>query len=338
MKAVLLDRQGAFDGLRYADFPEPKPAPHECLVRTHAIALNGFDPMIVLGATQLKTPLPMVPAGDAAGEIVALGDDVDRSKYKIGDRVSLYPYVSGVGMMGETALGVCRDYFSAPAANLLPIPDGVSYAEAAALPVAYGTAYRMITQRAELKAGEKVLIVGATGGVGTCCIQLAKNCGAEVIAVGSSEWKLERLKALGADHVIDTSHQDMVAQAHHIAGRPHFVRGGGVDVVVNYVGGATWREALRTVRPRGRVVTCGASAGYDPPTDLRYIWTFELQILGSNGWTPQDQRAVLDLVSEGRIKPAIHEIRPLSRTADAIRELHERKVVGKSILVPDALF
>ena len=332
MKAILFDKQGAIENLYETDLSKPEIAPHECLVKTHAVSLNGFDPMIALGTTKLKTPLPMIPCGDAAGEVVAVGSAVAPNTVKIGDRVSLYPYISGIGMMGETAPGVCREYFNAPAQNLIKIPDGVSFIDAAALPIAYGTAYRLIVSRAHIQPGDTVLIIGATGGVGTCCIQLAKNIGATVIATGSAPWKLEQLKEIGADYVIDTSTSDLVTEVHRIAGKPHFTRGGGVDVVVNYVGGDTWSAGFRTVRPRGRIVTCGASAGYSPPTDIRYIWTYELQILGSNGWAPAEQTEVLELVRNGQLKPVIHKVRPMADAVEAIRELHERKVVGKSIL------
>ena len=192
----------------------------------------------------------------------------------------------------------------------------------------------MLGERGELREGETLLILGATGGVGTGCIQLAKRAGAEVVATGSADWKLARLLELGADHVIDTSKQDFVSAIHERYGKPRMFGGGGVDVVVNYVGGDTWARALRCLGPRGRMLTCGASAGYDPPTDMRFIWSFEQTIVGSNGWLPDDQRAVLELVAKGELEPEIHAVRPLDEIAASIQELIDRKVLGKIVLTP----
>lgn len=341
MKAVFYEEQGDIGNLRYADVPVPDCGDDECLVGVEAVALNGFDPMMALGTTALKTPLPMVPCGDASGRVAELGPGANalRERHGLeplgrGDRVSLYPFVAGRGMMGEVVPGTCREYFAVPAANLLPVPAAVSFVDAAALPIAYGTAYRLMHTRAEVEPGERVLVLGAAGGVGTCCVQLAKRIGAEVIACATGAGKAASLAAIGADHVVDTSREDFVAAARRIAGRPRFLGGGGVDVVVNYVGGETWAPALRTVRRGGRVVTCGASAGHDPRTDLRYVWSFELEIRGSNGWLPEDQRRVLALVADGGLKPLIHAVRPMRRAAESIAELAARRVVGKSVLLP----
>ena len=341
MKAVIYEEQGDIGNMRYADLPVPNVDNHECLVGTQAIALNGFDPMMALGTTQLKTPLPMVPCGDAAGFVEKMGPEANafRARYglpalHVGDRVSLYPFVAGKGMMGEVLRGTCREFFPVASTNLLPLPDGLSFIDAAALPIAYGTAYRLVHTRAAVRPGETVLILGAGGGVGTCCIQLAKRIGARVIACGSAAEKMSRLTELGADHVIDTSREDFVEATRKIAGRPRFLGSEGVDVVINYVGGDTWARALKTVKTNGRVVTCGASAGHAPATDLRYIWSFELNVLGSNGWLPDEQRELMQLVAGGEVTPCIHRVRPMEEAAQAIQELADRKVIGKSILLP----
>ena len=179
-----------------------------------------------------------------------------------------------------------------------------------------------------------MLILGATGGVGTGCLQLAKRRGAEVIATGSADWKLEKLRALGADHVIDTSKRDFVDAVHALCGKPHMLRGGGVDMVVNYIGGDTWARSLRCLGRDGRLLTCGATAGFAPPTDIRFIWTYEQRIIGANGWTPPEQIAVLDLVALGEIEPLLHAVRPLAEGPRSIQELIDREVVGKTVLTP----
>ena len=151
----------------------------------------------------------------------------------------------------------------------------------------------MLETRGQLKAGDKVLILGASGGVGTCCVQLAKSLGCEVIACASSAWKVAKLKELGADHVIDTSAQNYVAEIHPLYGKPRTHGGGGVDAIVNYTGGETWAECFRALKLQGKLLTCGATANYDPKTDIRYILLFEFNIIGSNGWTPEDIRELL---------------------------------------------
>jgi alcohol dehydrogenase len=188
--------------------------------------------------------------------------------------------------------------------------------------------------RGKVARGEKVLILGASGGVGTCCVQLAKLAGAEVVACTSSADKGKRLREIGADHVIDTSQQDYVAEIIARYGKPRTFGGGGVDVVVNYTGGDTWAQCLRTVRAQGRVLTCGATAGYDPKTDLRYIWSFELNIIGSNGWTVQDHLDLLDMIAAGRLKPVVDSVRPLAEYKAALIDLMQRRVFGKAVLVP----
>lgn len=332
MKAIVFHAHGGVENLKYEEIPAPTPAADEVLIRVRAVSLNGFDPMILKGTTSLKTPFPMSPGGDFSGEIVALGSSVDSGTWKVGDRVCPYPYIESRGMMGETLVGACRELVTIPVTNLLRMPDQLSFVDAAALPIAYGTALRMMHTRGAIRAGERVLILSATGGVGTCCVQLAAAAGAEVIACGSSAWKLSKLKEIGAAHVIDTSEENILQAVNERFGKPRYSGGGGVDVVVNYIGGDTWVPSLKVLRHQGRLLVCGATAGYAPAEDLRYIWSFELQIIGSDGWTYEDQTALMKIVVEGKLKPVIHSTRPLSETPQALQELIDRKVFGKSVL------
>jgi alcohol dehydrogenase len=311
MKAAVFHQHGPLDNLRLEEVPDPRPGPTEILIRVGAVALNGFDPMVLRGIPGLKTPLPMIPGADIAGEIVELGAEVDRVRWRPGDRVTVVPN-QPTGMMGETKRGGASGLVAVEQDFVLPIPPTVSFVDAACLPVAYCTALRMLETRGQLQAGEKVLILGASGGVGTCCVQLAKAIGCEVIACASSEWKTARLKELGADIVINTEAQNYVAEIHRLYGKPRTRGGGGVDVIINYTGGQTWAECFRALKLQGRLLTCGATAGYDPKTDIRYIWSFEFNIIGSNGWTPEDQLEMLDRVADGRIKPIVHCERPLA--------------------------
>jgi alcohol dehydrogenase len=281
--------------------------------------------------------MPIILGIDVAGEIVALGPEV--GGFAIGDRVLVDPIerVHG-GLLGETFDGGLAERVRVPAHMLIRLPDDVGFAEAAALPVAYGTAYRMMLTRGKIRPGEKVLVLGASGGVGTCCVQLARQAGATVIACASSDEKLARLRQLGADVGINYATTDWVAECRRLFGRPRVSRRdeGGIDVVVNFTGGDTWVPSLKVMRRDGRLLTCGATAGYDPAEDLRLIWTFELNVVGSNGWSRDDILALLGLVRERKLDPVLHPERfPLERAADAMRLLDERGVYGKVVVSPD---
>jgi alcohol dehydrogenase len=334
MKAIVFHRHGGVDELRFEDLPRPAVGPEDILVKVNAVSLNGFDPMVLRGIPGLKTPLPMIPGADIAGEIAELGSAVDKGQWRTGQRVTIVPNQKRIGMMGETLRGGCCEFVSVNQAYVLPIPDTVGDVDAACLPTAYGAALRMMVTRGQVSSGEKVLILGASGGVGTCCVQLAKIAGAEVIACTSSADKAERLREIGADHVIDTSKQDYVAEVIARYGKPRTFGGGGVDVIVNYTGGDTWAQCFRALRAQGRILTCGATAGYEPKTDLRYIWSFEFTIIGSNGWTVQDQIDLLDMVASKRLKPVVHSVRPLAEYKAALTDLMERRVFGKAVVEP----
>lgn len=322
----------AFDAVHIAELPRPQPGPHDVLLKVHAASLNGFDPMMLNGTTALRTPLPMIPLGDCAGEIVDLGSAV--TDWSVGARVCPHPFVAGEGMTGETRLGVASEYSVFPAANLLPIPAAVSYAEAACLPIAYGTAHRMMLTRGQIRANEKVLILGATGGVGVCALELAKAAGCEVIATGSAGWKLDRLREIGADHVINTQTDDFETAVKALVGKPRMQGGGGVDVVVNYIGGDTWEKSIRCLSPGGRLLTCGATAGFDVKQDVRYLWTYELNLLGANGFTLEDITALLAMVAQQKLSPHIQSTGGLADVGDFIRRLAQREVFGKLIINP----
>lgn len=336
MRAVVFDAHGPVSGLQWReDWPEPVVGAGEVKIRVEASSFNGFDPMILRGIPGIRTPFPMTPGGDIAGTVVEQGKSVPNGQWSVGDRVLIQPLMPGHGLMGETLRGGFCEFVCVPPDNLIKIPDNVTFVDAAALPIAYGTAHRLMMNRAKVKAGEKVLILGAAGGVGTCCVQLAKLAGAEVAACTSSEEKAEKLRALGADHVINTSKEDFLEASFRLFGKPKvFTPGGGADIVVNYIGGQAWAKALRATRHSGRVVTCGATDGYDPPTDIRYIWSLELNILGSNVWTIDDLKTLLDYVSKGKLKPAIHSVRKMAEVRISMQEMIDRKVFGKAVLVP----
>jgi len=332
MRAVIFEEHGPFENLILRDLPRPQIRPGECLVKVLAVSLNGFDPMVMRGIPGLKTPLPMIPGADIMGIIAEIGTNVPPGCFVKGQRVGIDPSTD-TGMMGETRRGGLCEYMAVEERYLVAIPDGVSDHQAACLPTAYATAHRMLFTRGQLQAGEKVLILGASGGVGTSCIQLAKSVGAQVVAVSSSAAKAAALKALGADHVIDASQVDFVDEVWQIYGKPRTRGGsGGVDVCVNYSGGDGWAKGFRTVRQGGRILTCGATGGYDPKTDIRYIWSFELTILGCNGWEREDHVQMLDLIADGRFSPVIDRVVDMGDIQGAMRDLAERRVTGKVVL------
>lgn len=332
MRAIVFDAHGPIDNLVERDIPRPEPKPDQCILQVFAVSLNGFDPMVMRGIPGLRTPLPMIPGADMAGRVVEIGSAVPEGAVALGARYGVNPS-SDSGMMGETRRGGLRELIAVEHDLLVPIPDAVTDHQAACLPTAYATAHRMLFTRGNLRAGERILILGAAGGVGTSCIQLAKAADAEVVAVTSSAAKASALSALGADHVIDGSQEDYVEAVWRLYGKPR-TRGesGGVEVCVNYLGGEDWARCFRAVARGGRVLTCGATAGYDPKTDIRYIWSFEQTILGCNGWEREDHEAMLAMIADGRFKPVIDRVVDMSRIRDAMRDLANRRVTGKVVL------
>jgi alcohol dehydrogenase len=336
LRAVLTVAHGDRSNLHVVDdFPEPVAAADEVVLRVAATALNYHDIFTRRGMPGIKLDLPVIVGSDIAGEIVALGAGV--SNWRVGDRVLVDPVYRGggrSGMIGETAHGGRAELVNIPASQLVRVPDAVSLEDAAALPLAYGTAYRMMITRGRIAAGEKILILGASGGVGVACVQLAKLYGAEVVACASSQSKIERLRAIGADHVIDYSKQRFLDGIREIYGKPRTSGEGGVDVAVNFTGGDTWVETQKCVKKHGRILTCGATAGFDLQTDARYLWTYEHEMIGSNGWSPADLEALLALIEAGRLAPVIDKILPLEETDEAERLLEDREVFGKVMLRP----
>lgn len=335
MQAIVIHGHGGAEALIHdRNFPDPKVGDGDVVVRVKATSLNYHDVFTRRGMPGIKLNFPIIMGLDVAGEIVQVGTGVE--SWKAGDRVLVDPInrIEG-GLMGETVHGGLAELCLARAHQLIKIPDGVSFEQAAALPVAFGTAYRMMHTIGEVKAGEKVLILGASGGVGVGCVMLAKIAGAEVIACASSEEKMKRLRELGADHVINYSSEDFTKSVYQKYGKPHRRSfDGGVDVAVNFTGGDTWVKSMRCLRRGGRLLTCGATAGYDPQTDLRFLWTFELNVRGSNGWMREDLSALLDLVAAGKMQVPIDRVLPLKDAGEALRLIEDREVMGKVVVTP----
>lgn len=334
MRAVVLNEHGDLGNLKLVpDFPDPQVVEGHVVIRVRATSFNYHDVFTVRGMPGIKVPMPMIIGLDLAGEILDVGPGV--SGWKRGDRVLVNPLNRKKGLMGEMMHGGLAEQCLVAAEQLIRMPDGVSFEQAAALPVAYGTAHRMIYTHDTIQPGETVLVLGASGGVGTGSVLLAKMRGAEVIAAASSSDKIERLKALGADYVINYKEVDFSKWVVEKFGKPQRrSHEGGVDVVVNFTGGETWAPTLRCVKRGGKILVCGATAGYDPKEDLRYVWSFELKIIGSNSFYDENLKALLDMIQEGRLKPVVDEVLPLERAVEGLRLIEERKVFGKVVITP----
>jgi len=334
MRALVLRKHGALDDLDVAnDYPTPKAVDGHVVIRVRAASFNYHDVFTMRGMPGIKVPLPVIIGLDMAGEIAEVGAGV--TGWKPADRVLVNPVNKKKGLMGEMLDGGMAEYCLVAADQLIAVPAGVSFEEAASLPVAYGTAHRMLITHDTVKAGERVLVLGASGGVGTGCVLLAKMLGAEVIACASSDEKLARLKALGADEAVDYTKTDWSKWAVEKYGKPQRrTYDGGVDVVINFTGGDTWLPSLRCLKRGGKLLVCGATAGYDPKEDLRYIWSFELKIIGSNSFYDDNLASLMALIAAGKIKPVIDKVLPLDQAREGLRLIADREVIGKVVVTP----
>lgn len=315
------------------DLPEPVVEPGHVVVKVGASSFNYHDIFTVQGMPGIKIPLPVTIGLDFAGEIAELGDGVDG--WSVGDRVLVNPLYPGKGLMGEMLDGGMAEYSLVSQEQLIPLPDGVTFEQAASLPVAYGTAHRMLITHRTVKEGDKVLVLGASGGVGTASVVIAKSLGAEVIAAVGSDEKAHKLTALGADHVVNYHEDDFAKWAIAKFGKPQRRNyEGGVDVVVNFTGGDTWVRSLKCIKRGGKLLVCGATAGHDPVEDLRYIWSFEINVVGSNSFYDEDLRGLLSMIEGGTLEPVIDRVVPLEDAVAGLADLRDRKFVGKIVVTP----
>jgi len=334
MRALVLRTHGGLENLDVVDnHPMPQAAEGHVVIRVRASSFNYHDVFTVRGMPGIKVPLPVVIGLDMAGEITEVGAGV--TGWKAGDRVLVNPVNKKKGLMGEMLDGGMAEYCLVAADQLVAMPAGVSFEEAASLPVAYGTAHRMLITHKTIEKGERVIVLGASGGVGTGCVILAKLLGAHVIACASSDEKLARLKAMGADEVIDYTKTDWSKWAVEKYGKPQRRSyEGGVDVVINFTGGDTWHPSLRCLKRGGKLLVCGATAGYDPKEDLRYVWSFELKIIGSNSFYDEDLKGLMELIQQGKMKPVIDKVLPLEQAREGLRLIQDREVIGKVVVTP----
>jgi alcohol dehydrogenase len=323
MKVVAIQAHGGVEQMKLEQWPVPRPEKGHALVKIEACGLNYMDVFVLHGMPDLPTKMPRIPGGDIAGTVMEAGEGV--AKDWVGKKVVLFPRFPGGGILGEHGNGGLAEYISVDERQLIEMPDGVSFRDAAALPIAYGTSHRMLFTRGGLKKGEKILILGASGGVGVSCLQFAKMAGAEVYAITSSEDKARKLKALGADHAIVNT-GDFSREVWAATGKK------GVDIAINNTGGDTWIPTQRCMAVNGRIVTCGSTAGHMSPIDVRFVWAREIEIIGSRAYRPEDTKACLDFVAQKQLAPVVECELKLENAAEGVRMLEERRVFGKIIV------
>ncbi len=342
MKAVVFSEHGGPEVLRYLEVPEPKISPTEVLVRVRACALNHIDLWVRRGLPGIQVPVPHIPGSDISGEVARVGELVTR--VKVGQKVLLAPGIScgqcpacSAGadnrcrkytLFGYLVDGGCAEYVRSPEVNVIPIPGDLSFDEAAAVPLVFLTAWHMLIGRAELMPGEEVLVLGAGSGVGSAAIQIAKLAGARVIATAGSDAKLQKAKELGADAVIHHGKQNILDEVRRLTERR------GVDVVFEHVGTATWEMSVASLAPAGRLVTCGATTGYEAKVDIRFLFSRQLSFLGSFMGSRAELYTVLNLIGQRKLRAVIDRTMPLAQCAEAHARMERREQFGKIVLRP----
>lgn len=342
MKAVVIHEHGDLDQLVIEERPTPEPGPHEVLVRVHACAMNHLDTWVRRGVPGHRFPLPMIPGCDFSGVVEALGPGA--RGVTVGDEVVIAPgFGCGTcshcaagddnlcrhyGIFGETRDGGCAEFVAIPDRNCLPKPGNLSFAEAAAMPLVFLTAWHMLVVRANIQPGMDVLVQAAGSGVGSAAIQIARLHGARVIATAGSAKKLEKARELGADEVVNYQTDDFLKAVKAFTGRR------GVDIAIDHVGEPTIGRSIAALAKGGSLVTCGATAGFRLETDLRLVFFKSLSILGSTMGSLGEVHQIMALAEREALRPVVHTVLPLDEIREAHRILRDREVFGKVVVTP----
>jgi NADPH:quinone reductase-like Zn-dependent oxidoreductase len=342
MKAAVFFSHGGPEVVEIAEVPVPEVGPDDALIRVHAVALNHLDLFVRRGLPGRELPMPHIGGSDVAGQVAGFGSNV--MGLTAGQRVLVNPALScgqcefcqqgqeslcvRFRILGEHTRGGMAEYVAVPAGNVLPIPDDLSWEEAAAVPLVFQTAWRALMSQARLRQGQDVLILGASGGAATAAIQIAKYVGARVFAVTSTPF-VDRVLSLGADIVINRDEADFSREAWQLTDKR------GVDVVLENTGAATWRQSLRALAKGGRLVTYGATTGPIGETDIRIIFWKQLHIIGSTMANRREFSQVMDLVFQGKLRPVIDRVLPLDQARQAHEILEAGQQFGKIVLKVD---
>jgi NADPH:quinone reductase-like Zn-dependent oxidoreductase len=340
MKAIRFHEFGGPEVLKYEDVPDPRPREDQVLVRVKACALNHLDLWVRKGLPGVK--LPHINGSDVAGEVMEVGSYV--AGVKRGMRVLLAPmtfcnhcaqctagqqsFCREFSVLGYSNDGGNAELIAVPEVNVIPIPDSLSYDQAASVPLVFLTAWHMLVSRAHIEAGDTVLVLGGGSGVGSAAIQICKMLGAIVIATAGDEVKLEKSRELGADHTVNHYKQKIADEVRRITSKA------GVDIVFEHVGSATWDDSVRSLRAGGVLVTCGATTGPDAKIDLRVLFARQLSLLGSYMGTMGDLHEVLKHVFSGKLKAVIDRTFPLNEARTAHERLEKSEQFGKIVLNP----
>ncbi|MBA4311880.1 MAG: alcohol dehydrogenase [Chlorobiaceae bacterium] len=344
MKAVRFHEFGGADVLKFEDMPIPKIGPNDVLLQLKAAALNHLDLWVRSGDREKSIPLPHIPGSDGAGIIAEVGSAVDF--LKVGDKVLISPGIScghcemclgGTDnlcryyhVLGTKEDGTYAEFVKVPATNVLPIPDGLDFNQAAAIPLVFLTAWHMLVGVAEVKPGETVLVHAAGSGVGSAGIQIAKLMGAQVITTAGTEEKLDKAKGLGADEIINYKEKDFVAEVKRLTNKR------GVDIVFEHTGGEIFEKSISVLAKGGKLVTCGSTDNYLAKVDIRYVFAKHLTLFGSFMGTKREMIEVLNFFKKGegnaQLKPVIDSVFPIEKASEAHKKMEERKIFGKIVL------
>lgn len=340
MRVLRVREHGGFDKLRIEDEPVPQPGPGQIRVAMRAVGLNHLDTWVRRGVPGHAFPLPLIGGSDGAGVVDAVGEGV--TGWAPGDEVVILPGTScgacaacqsgmdqlcaDYGILGESQDGTAAEFVVLGPENLAPKPARLSFAEAASVALVYQTAWNMLVRRAELRAGETVLVHAGTSGVGSAAIQIARLLGARVIATGGTKAKCDKAQQLGAHHAIDYTTTDFAKEVRAWTEKQ------GVDVVFEHVGEATFAGSVRCLKKGGRLVTCGATTGGDVSLSLHAVFFKSLSILGSTMGSRGDLRRILELIGRGQLQPVLDRALPFDQAAEAHRLLESREALGKVVL------
>ncbi len=340
MKAVRIHQFGGPEVLTYEDVPDPEPRKDQVLVQVKACALNHLDVWVRKGLPGVK--LPHILGSDIAGDIVQVGEYV--TEFRPGQRVLVAPMhfcgrcakcVAGVQnqcreftVLGNAVDGGNCQFIAVPAANVIPLPDTLEFNQAASVPLVFLTAWHMLVGLAGVRPGQTVLVLGASSGVGIAAIQIAKLFQCRVITTAGNESKLEKARALGADHAIDHYQQKISDEVRRITNKE------GVDIVVEHVGAATWEESMKSLKSGGTLVTCGATTGPNVGLELRHLFARQLRLLGSYMGTMGELHEVLRHVFAGRLKAVVDRVYPLTEIRAAHEHLEHSQMFGKVVVNP----
>lgn len=340
MKAVYFHKHGDESVLEYGELPAPEPGPGQVLIKVRACALNHIDIWVRKGWPGLRLSLPHILGADIAGEVAEAGAGVDQ--LQTGEPVVVLPglscghcewclrgfdnYCDRYSVIGEHVAGGYAEYVAVPAQNVVAKPENLTFEEAAAYPLTFQTSWHMLVSQARVQPGDWVLVLAAGSGVGVAAVQIAKLFGATVIAAAGSEAKLAKARDLGADYLINYEQEDFYKKAKEITG------GRGVDIVFEHVGKKTWENSIRILVKGGRLVTCGATTGYDATTDLRFVFYKNLRIYGNLMGSKGELIRITRLMAEGKLAPVVDRVLPLEQAQEAHRVMARREQFGKIVL------